>query len=62
MDRGRLDLGTPAGFAYAPSVMQDQHQRVAIREAQSCIACGYLELYCDPVALRCVLAGVDPPE
>jgi hypothetical protein len=30
--------------------------------ARMCLACGYVEFYCNAVELRCALAGVKPPK
>lgn len=30
--------------------------------AFACIACGYVEVFTDPVTVRCLLAGVKPPK
>jgi rubredoxin len=59
MDRGGLRSDRAIG--YAPSSISGWSAAVDLA-AYACIACGYVELYTDPVTLRCMLAGVKPPK
>jgi len=61
MDQGKAHLVGGQLLAYEPSVAP-RAGCAYIREARSCIVCGYTELYTNPLELRCVLAGVKPPK
>ena len=61
MDRGRIGLAATAPLAYEASV-SPRGDRALVREALTCIACGYTELYANPIEVRCALAGIRPPK
>ena len=61
MDRGNVALNSGALLAFETSV-SPEGRSAYVRGALSCIACGYTELYTDPVEVRCVLAGIKPPK
>jgi len=61
MDQGNVHLIGGQLLAYEASG-SPRGNPAYIRDARSCIACGYTELYTDPDELRCVLAGVKPPK
>ncbi|MDO8847356.1 MAG: hypothetical protein Q7W51_03070 [Coriobacteriia bacterium] len=59
MDDGSLNAQRDA--RYIPSRSAGWPDSTAL-SAHACIACGYVELATDPVAVRCMLAGVKPPQ
>ena len=58
MDHG--GLAAQHGTHYVPSHASGWSNSIDLA-AYACIACGHVELETDPVALRCMLAGVKPP-
>ena len=58
MDHG--SLSAQDDVHYIPSRAQGW-TNCAELSAFACIACGFVELFADPVTVRCLLAGVKPP-
>jgi len=59
MDHGNLQ--TQHSVNYVASQSQGWTNATHV-DAYACIACGNIELATDPEALRCLLAGVEPPK
>ncbi len=59
MDHG--SLAAQDATYYVPSRAAGWTNSIDVA-AYACIACGHIELETDPVALRCMLAGVKPPK
>lgn len=61
MDAGNTSWSEGARLMYEPSTSPN-HSSAIQSGARMCLSCGYVEFYCDPVELRCALAGVKPPK